>query len=218
MSPIPVNQAAAAQNGNVPTNWLPPNGPSPANAFSHQQLPHNAVLPPNASHQQIPPVNNTPGGFPQHGMLSQQPPRSGPTPLQQLATVPQNGIQSSPNMGQSMANGSLTNQHPHPNGLPQPGGQPSIPQSATRPAPGHGQLPALPSEAFHAAYRQWCQKQNLQHDDQLMHIEGKKIDLHRLHQEVIAAGTFQRVSVCSKPQDVVLMPPRLPRISMRGPS
>ena len=62
-----------------------------------------------------------------------------------------------------------------------------------RRGPVQNQLSSLPAESFIAAYGQWCQKQGISHDDNLMHIDGRRIDLHRLHQEVIAAGTYQKV-------------------------
>lgn len=177
-----MNQAAAGQNGHTPANWLPQNGPSPVNGFVNQQLPNGIT----ASLQQNPPINNTPGGLPL-AMHPQGPPRTGPTPLQ-LANAAQH--QSSPNMVPQTPNSQL-NGHPQLNGgSPQGMGPSSVQRGAAQ-----NQLPALPAEAFNAAYRQWCQKQNITHDENIMQIDGRKIDLHRLHQEVIATGTYQKVCV-----------------------
>ena len=59
------------------------------------------------------------------------------------------------------------------------------------------QIPTLPAEAFKVAYGQWCSKHNVVHDDQVLQINGERINLHRLHQEVVAAGTVYRVSLSS---------------------
>ncbi|EKM57824.1 uncharacterized protein PHACADRAFT_251691 [Phanerochaete carnosa HHB-10118-sp] len=159
------------------------------------QMPSNTPL------QQNPQANHTPGVLGTHGLpMQQQPPRSGPTPLSHM-NMPQNGMQSSPGMPAPMASPPNANQPPQPpisNGMPQFAQQQQF-QQAQRPGqgqiPSQTQIPALPAEAFKAAYGQWCHKQNIAHDEQLLQIEGKRIDLHRLHQEVIAAGTMHRVRI-----------------------
>lgn len=191
MSPPQINQAAAGQNGITAANWLPQNGPSPVHGFVNQQLHNGANIP----LQQNPQVNNAPGGLPL-GMHSQGPPRTAPTPLQ-MANAAQH--QGSPNPVPQAANPPL-NGHPQLNGGPSHNmGQPSGQRG-----PAQNQLPALPAEAFTAAYRQWCQKQGITHDDNLMQIEGRKIDLHRLHQEVIAAGTYQKVRTLIVAEELAL--------------
>ena len=195
MSPQP-GQAGGGlgPHGQSAANWLSQAGPSTNNTFPNtQQLP-NGVQIPLSTLSQNPQVNAHPT-LP-HTLLQQHPPRSNTTPLQHVSNMGQNGIQPSPNMT-AMANPASGNRTPQPtltNGLSQPPvpGPSGPSQQPQRSGPAR-QLPALPREAFEAAYRQWCSKQNIREDEQLLHIEGKRIDLHRLHQEVIAAGTVHKV-------------------------
>lgn len=60
--------------------------------------------------------------------------------------------------------------------------------------PARTRLPAPPPHVFHAAYEQWRRKHHIICDEQLLHIKDKRVDLHRLHQEVIDASTVHRVS------------------------
>ncbi len=46
----------------------------------------------------------------------------------------------------------------------------------------------LPVEAFRVVYQTWCQRQNITIDDRMMYFEGRSIDLHSLHSEVLATG------------------------------
>lgn len=185
--------SAAAQHAQPPANWLGQGAPTPA-SFPNAQMPNGGQIPSNAPIPQGTPVNNASATLQPHGHMPQHaPPRSGPTPLQH--TMVPNGIHGSPNMSASPANSIATSHTPQPtmsNGVPQQSQAPN--QQPQRLVPQRS-LPALPREAFEDAYRQWCSKRNVHEDDQLLQIEGKRIDLHRLHQEVIAAGTIHKVSI-----------------------
>jgi len=49
-------------------------------------------------------------------------------------------------------------------------------------------LPSLPGPLFDHAYRQFCIKNNLTLDPNMLQLEGRQIDLHSLHTEVTRAG------------------------------
>ena len=63
-----------------------------------------------------------------------------------------------------------------------------------------GGFPALPLPAFESAFKEWCNKQGIHVNPQILTLEdGKQISLHKLHAEVIAAGTIAQVNdYCSK--------------------
>lgn len=203
MPPQGPQPSSMMQNNQGVPSWLPHNGPSPANNFANAQHPPNAVqMPPNTPLQQNAQASHTPGGLHPHNIPMQQPPRSVPTPLSHMNNMQRNGIQSSPGMPAPMASPPNVGQPQSamPNGMSQLAAQQQQFQQAQRPGQNQlsaqaAQIPALPAEAFKAAYGQWCSKHNIVHDEQLLQIEGKKIDLHRLHQEVIASGTVHRVSI-----------------------
>lgn len=174
-----------AANGQAGNNWLQPNSASPSHQFTGPQLAAGGMqIPPTTPLQHQAQPANGQAGMPGQGLLSsQQPPRSAPTPLQHMSNTGNPIVQRSPNMAASM--GGVSAQPPM--GL-------IPPQAQASQGPRPNTYPAMPGPAFQAAYSQYCQKHGIQHDEQLLHIEGKRIDLHRLHQEVIAAGTSERVS------------------------
>ncbi len=171
--------------GGQPTsNWHPQAGPSPSNAFNNTQLPQ---LLPGTPHQQNIQANNSQGNRILQQQLSN---RSVSTPSQQFNSPAQNLSQGSPGMGNAPQ---LTGHNPQTsNGM-------SVAQTAAQMQMNRmGALPALPAPTFRAAYQTWCQKQNITPDDRMMNFEGKPIDLHSLHSEVLAAGsTGARVSQIS---------------------
>lgn len=175
-----------ATNGQAGNNWLQPNSASPSHQFTGPQLTAGGMqITPNTPLQHQPQPANGSVGMPGQGLLQPpQPPRSGPTPLQHMSNAGNPMPQRSPNMATTM--GGVSAQPPM-------GIIPAQAQASQGPRP--NTYPAMPGPAFQAAYSQYCQKHGIQHDEQLLHIEGKRIDLHRLHQEVIAAGTFERVSI-----------------------
>jgi hypothetical protein len=198
MSPQQLGQATGVgQHGQTTPNWLGQGGPSPANAFPNSQLPNTVQMPSNTPVLQNTQVNNSPAALQSQGLMPQHPPpRSGPTPLQH-PNLPPNSIRNSPNISTSLATPVSANQTPQSsiaNGtLPVPPQGPSQPQQR-QPQQQPRQLPALPKDAFDAAYREWCRKQNITEDPNDLDIGGQRIELHRLHQEVIAAGTVHKVN------------------------
>ena len=190
---MPIRNPAVQMNQPSP-NWAPQPATSPSNAPGNPQLPPNGVmLPPNTPQQANAQANPQQIPGQQNRNMMAIPPRTGQTPLQQQlqhsmnqaqAQVAPQGSPNVSNMAQAMGG--------------QPNGPPTA-QSIAAQIQMHmqrsGPLPALPAPAFESAFKQWCQKQNIPVDQQLLTLdEGKKINLHALHQEVIAMGTIANVS------------------------
>jgi hypothetical protein len=132
---------------------------------------------PTPSHNQHPPKAPTPGGLPAGGP-------NGPF-----------GAQVSPNMnpllpfnGQNSTGGNSSNQGPPI--------IPGMPGAAAFPPP-------LEKSKFEAAYKTYSLKEGIKHDQRLMSLEGKTIDLYALHMNVMQEGGWSKVllSYVLIPQD-----------------
>jgi hypothetical protein len=51
------------------------------------------------------------------------------------------------------------------------------------------------ADEFQRIYMAFCATNKIQHDERLMAIENRRLDLHKLHTEVTSAGGYQTVSV-----------------------
>jgi type II secretory pathway pseudopilin PulG len=50
--------------------------------------------------------------------------------------------------------------------------------------------PPISAEEFQRVYLNFCQTNKIQHDERLMFVEGRRVDLYRLHSEVASAGGY----------------------------
>ncbi|KAI0703825.1 hypothetical protein BC835DRAFT_1317755 [Cytidiella melzeri] len=165
------------------SNWMPQPATSPANGLINGQVPQGgAHIQPTTPQQQDAQAIAPQIPDQQHRNLQPQqlPPRNGQTPLQ--AQGP-HGSPGMPNAPQAM-----------------PGvvgaAQTLTPQQLTKLQflQRAGGFPALPQSAFESAFKEWNHKQNITINPLLLTLEdGKVINLHRLHQEVILSGTIAQI-------------------------
>jgi hypothetical protein len=50
--------------------------------------------------------------------------------------------------------------------------------------------PPISAEEFQRAYLDFCQTNKIQHGERLMFVEGRRVDLYRLHSEVASGGGY----------------------------
>ena len=107
----------------------------------------------------------------------------------QLPNAPAlNGAAASPGVPQGLAGSPSGRPEPHvQQGMNGAGGPPA--QLPVRP------MPALPQTTFAQAFRTWRQRHNVNFDEHAMHIDGKPVDWHGLHREVLGLGGPTRVSL-----------------------
>lgn len=186
-----INGASAqtAPHPSVPPNppnqsWAPQSATSPPNGIPAGQLPGPHVPPKTPQQQSAQLAASTATGQPNRSLLPQQPPvRNSQTPLQPSMSIPQRPAPSSSNVPNPPNGTGLTPQQQH------------LRTSQFQQQLRQGMFPALPSPAFNSAFQHWSQEKRMQIDEKLLTVEGKKIDLHRLHQEVISTGT---IGVCPR--------------------
>ena len=122
--------------------------------------------------QQTPAQMSTPQLRPQVPQSpANHPPRSGPTPFQ-LGTNAQNAPQMSPSMQPQM-----------PMQLP----------TGVRPGARPFAWPTMGVDMFRRAHNTYCQRNGIVIDQSVLQFEGRPIDLHALHTEVLGHGGFTRV-------------------------
>ena len=167
-SPVPPNNIVQ-QSPQAQQNWMPAsqqNGPQTGVAFANQQMPPNQHFRPPFGGGPLAVQNNS----------SQMPLQPGqglprPIPATPQQTVSGQGLnQTAPQMGPHFSS-------------------PSQQQSGSGPP----QVPPLDRNRFNGSYKHFCQTKKLVLDDRLMAIQGRTIDLHLLHVEVMNAGGSQRV-------------------------
>ncbi|RDB30960.1 hypothetical protein Hypma_000130 [Hypsizygus marmoreus] len=180
-------QANPPQTFDNAGNVQMPRGPG----LNQQQQGQNNIQPsPSHLHTQIQQANH---------LMSQGivPPRSGPTPQQQPHPTPGVGgtpnagsysNQMSPNMGQQFAlpmnnaGGSISS----PASIGASGGHPS--PSLSGPLP-----PPLDKATFESTYKNFCASKGVKHEMRLLSVEGRNIDLHALHTQVMQEGGLSKV-------------------------
>lgn len=189
-------------------NWAPQPASSPSNAAVNSQLPPGGGLIPPKTPQQSnaqAAAPQIPGQANRAVMPQQLPPRTSQTPSQQhpltVAQVAQQGSPGVQNMSQAMAtqqsgmqnglqNGMQNGLHPTQANVAQMQLQMQMQMQQQRSNP----FPALPLSAFDSAFKQWCSKQGVHVDPQHLALDdGKTVNLHLLHQEVITMGTIAKV-------------------------
>ena len=149
-------------------------------AAGAQLLPANTPVPQNLQPSNAP----TPSS---NRLLPQQlPPRATATPMQIPNTPALNGAAASPGVRQGLAGSPSGRPDTHvPPGMNGVGG-PHV-QMPVRP------MPALPQQTFSQAFNTWRQRHNINFDDHALRVDGKPVDWHGLHREVLNLGGPQRV-------------------------
>ena len=182
-------------NGNWPMHNAQGGPTGPNNAFNQSQLQPNGgpSMPPSTPLQQNMQPNNA--GTPSSARMMTQPlpPRSTATPMQMPNAQMMNGAAGSPSMPPGMSASPSVRPDAQVaqamNGAPGLHPQMSMQQQQQQ----RNGYPALPLSSFNQAFTTWCTRRGVNLDERLLTIEGKRVDLHALHQEVLNLGGPHRV-------------------------
>lgn len=153
----------------------------------------------------VPPSNVHPSPSHMHAQANHLigggvPPRSGPTPHQQGPGPGPHGTPGGPgNSGRPFPSQMSPNMGPQlpftassPPGMGVTGGGAGVPMNVN--VGGPMQLPPpLEKARFENAYKSWVQARNMKHDERLMSVDGRLIDLYALHMNVMQEGGFNKV-------------------------
>jgi hypothetical protein len=156
--------SAPSQGGQTQQQWMPRSDSSQPQGFGNVQIGQTTPHGQTPYHSlQRSPLQMHPQ--PSHpNQQSMIPPRAGPTPQQMIH---------SPNVG---------NQYPF-----------SMTSHGINPQPQAQFMPALDKTRFDTAYNNFCLSKGVQHDPRLMSVDGRPIDLHELHVQVMNEGGVTKV-------------------------
>ncbi|KAL0954744.1 hypothetical protein HGRIS_003696 [Hohenbuehelia grisea] len=189
------NMSNIGQANHMPPGAVPPrSGPTPLQQPPPQQSPQSQQ-----QQQQQQREQHMASQFGASPAQMSPPPGAAPQMSPQFGFAPPNGAGANPGMPHRPQS-RLQQQSPQPQPQQrQPTPQPP-PQQSAPPASQQQQqaqlamtFPHLQKPSFEGTYGNFCKSRNIQHDQRVMQLDGRQIDLHMLHMEVMKEGGASKV-------------------------